>query len=142
MKKKYNHTFKSISECSYDNNINSNANFINKKEEIHRKYQYDIRIHNINVHKRTNRSVSYENLRCDSNRYSLEKCNRERVLSYDKNQLKMQNAQNIQVIQDEKLYQLIVPIPPNKIENSNNFQISGNNRKQYMYEEIKEIIKI
>ena len=159
--KKRNHNFKSISECSYRNintnknqKINTNTNInvysyrindiINKNLETNRKYQYDIKIHNINVNKK-NRSFSYENFRnnkiIESNRYSSEKYKRERITSFDKRQLRIQNAQNMQVIQDEKIYQIIVPIPPNKIENSCDIQISGNDKKKYTMEEINEIIK-
>ena len=159
LSKKRNHNFKSISECSYRNintnknqKINTNINvysyrnndIINKNLETNRKYQYDIKIHNINVNKK-NRSFSYENFRnnkiIESNRYSSEKYKRERITSFDKRQLRIQNAQNMQVIQDEKIYQIIVPIPPNKIENSCDIQISGSDKKKYTMEEINEIIK-
>ena len=144
--KKRNHNFKSISNCSY-NNINTNnmkTYYSKKNKKSNRNYQYDIRIHNINIH-RMNRSFSYENFknnrRYDSSIYSPAKYNRERITSYDKRQLKMQNAQSMQVLQDEKIFQLLVPIPPNKIENSCDFQISSKSKKKYLEEEINEITK-
>jgi hypothetical protein len=151
-KNKNNHNFKSVSQCSLRNlNINSstpNKYEINKNTDRTRRYKYNIRIHNINVNRGMNRSASYENLRrrrkyiknIDSmeeyeQKYYLDNNNRS---SYDYN-LKMQNAQNMQVIQNEKLLQILVPLPENQIDYACNMEIrSNNNKKKYKTKEIKE----
>ena len=155
---KNNHTFKSICNFSQKKNNENRRNLnihseerseLNKSNESNRKYKYNISIHNINVKRGMNRSVSYESFRNTkrniSNVYSSEEYNKKyniiKVPSYEKKDLKMQNAQNMQVIQEEKLFHILVPIPQNKIEYSCNLQFSGSGKKKYSLEEINEIRK-
>ena len=149
---KNNHNFKSINESKSLNRSNHSAqrNDLNKSNESKRKYKYDIKIQNINVRKGMNRSVSYESYRNNKTGTSIQystteqrnhRNNSEENNSYDNKKLKMQNAQNMQVIQEEKLFQVLVPIPPNKIEYSCDLQISGSGKKKYSIEEIEEIMK-
>ena len=150
---KNNYNFKSVSQCSYPN-LKTNYFSPNKNDrtDLDKRYKYNIRIHNINVNKGMNRSVSYETLRNNrrymSNLSSLDEYGQNYNLeynnlrgSYQKN-LKMQNAQNMQVIQDEKIYQILVPIPENKIDYACNMEIRSNNKKKYIMEEINKRKKI
>ena len=50
--------------------------------------------------------------------------------SFDGKYLKMQNSQNLQIIQDEKLYQILLPIPPNEIDYNCNFSIPRDNLRK------------
>jgi hypothetical protein len=102
------------------NTISSQRKEINESSDnSSRRYKYSIKIHNINVNKGMNRSVSYENVKNRKSRtnvLSSEEVSSNNIernnQSYDKEDLIMQNAQNMQVIQDEKLLQILVPIPP------------------------------
>ena len=157
---KKNHRFKSISNCSHKdiyhtkktNSIFSQHKERNESTDTNRKYKYNIKIHNINVVRGMNRSVSYENLRNRNRRnleeiYSLEEYNKNYNIestnrSFDKEDLKMQNAQNMQVLQrGKKLLQILVPIPPNEIDYPCGLQINGSSKKKYTLEEINEIRK-
>ncbi len=97
-----------------------------------------------------NRSVSYENLRNnrrkmsnvfssdeDNNNYNIES----NELSPHKKNLKIQNAQKMEVIQNEKSFQVLVPIPQNKIDYACDMQINNSSKKKYSVEEINEIRK-
>ena len=147
---KKNHNFVSICHCSPNkNNLSTfspekNARISSK--ESNSKYKYNISIRNINVNKGMNRSISYERNRNNKNIYSLdeyEKYNAQRnnLSSYGKKDLKMQNAQNMQITQEEKLFHILVPIPPNQIEYSCNLQFSGKEKKKYTLEEINKMKK-
>ena len=151
-----NYRFKSSCNCS-DRNKHLNRRYMNtlssQRKEINessdnssRRYKYSIKIHNINVNKGMNHSVSYDNVRNRKSRTNvfssedISSNNFERNnQSYDKEDLKMQNAQNMQVIQDEKMLQILVPIPPNRIDYACDLEISGRRKKKYTLEEIKEI---
>ena len=150
---KKNHNFVSICHCSPNkNNLNTfspGKNTRNSSKDSNRNYKYNISIKNINVNKGMNRSVSYEknrNKRNITNIYSSEEYKtyneqRSNNSSYDKKDLKMQNAQNMQILQEEKLFHILVPIPPNQIEYSCNLQYSGSERKKFTLEEINEMEK-
>ena len=148
---KKNHNFKSINESKSKNLNSSNysiqRNDLNKSNESNQKYKYDIKIHNIGFNKGMNHSVSYRNYKNNENRifnlYSTENSHirynsEEKNKSYDNKNLKLQNAQNMQIIQDEKIFQILVPIPSNKIEYSCDFQISSSYKKNYVLEGEKE----
>ena len=151
---KKNHNFVNICHCSPNkNNLNTfspEKNARNASKDSKKEYKYNICIKNINVNKGMNRSVSYGNMRTKkniTNIYTSEEYNnynsqRSNNSSYDKKDLKMQNAQNMQILQEENLFQLLVPIPPNRIEYSCNLQFSGNEQKKKLTsEEINEIKK-
>ncbi len=154
---KHNYNFKSISNCSNRNIYRSYLNTyspqkygINTNNYSSSKYKYNLCIHNINVNKGMNRSVSYENLRNnrrkmsnvfssdeDNNNYNIES----NELSPHKKNLKIQNAQKMEVIQNEKSFQVLVPIPQNKIDYACDIQINNSSKKKYSVEEINEIRK-
>ena len=143
-----NHNFKSISNCS------SREKKINKKH-LTRKYKCDIKIHNINEQQKDNlrtfscgnsvnkrsttntkvflsdHSKAYENLEYEFNRHK----------SFDNRYLKMQNSQNMQILQKERLYQILIPIPPNEIDNICNFQIPSKIEKNNLFKEDELKIK-
>ena len=144
---KKNHIFKSICECSKKDiklNMNTNTNTISSKfNEISNLKQNNIYI---NIKKGMNRSVSYENVKnknsnkCSSeeyNNYILEKSNK----SFDEEELRMQNIQNLNIIQDKKLYQILVPLQENKIDFQCGIEIIRKSQKKYTLEEIDEILK-
>ena len=150
---KRNHQFTSICNCS-PKSIDSNKNRINyfsseqrsKNAGSNSKYKYNISIRNINVNRGMKRSTSYENIRTNKKyRYSNEEYYRRNnirsIQRQDKKKLKMQNAQNMQILQETELFHILVPIPQNKIENSCNIQISGNENNKYSLEEINELKK-
>ena len=156
---KKNHKFININNCtnnaileknnrnnfsSIKNNINSFSSKKNDRSESNNKYQYNIRIHNINVKKGMNHSLSYEsernNGRITSNRHTLKEYSKKFNLvnnsqNYDKKDLKIQNLKKIQVIEDPKTFDILVPIPQNKINYSCDFKIIGNEKKNYSIEE-------
>ena len=156
---KHNYNFKSITNCSnrnrntsrsYLNSFSSQKNGINTNNYSSSKYKYNLCIHNINVNKGMNRSVSYETLRNnrrkmsnvfssdeDNNNYNIES----NELSPHKKNLKIQNAQKMEVIQNEKSFQVLVPIPQNKIDYACDMQINNNGKNKYSVEEINEIKK-
>ena len=153
-----NYRFKSTCNCSdkdihsikrYMNTISSQRKEINESSDnSSKRYKYSIKIHNINVNKGMNRSASYENIKnikSRTNVFSSEEASSNNIernnQSYDKDDLRMQNAQNMQVIQDEKLLQILVPIPPNQIDYACDLEISGKRKKKYTLEEINEIRK-
>ena len=153
-----NYRFKSTCNCSdkdihynkrYMNTISSQRKDINESSDnSSKRYKYSIKIHNINVSKGMNHSASYENIKNRKSRtnvFSSEEISSNNIernnQSYDKEDLKMQNAQNMQVIQDEKLMQILVPIPPNTIDYACDLEIYGNRKKKYTLEEINEIRK-
>ena len=152
---KKNHKFTSICNCSYksiDSNKNRINSFSSEKRNINllsgsnSKYKYNISIRNINVNKGMNRSTSYGDIKSKKYRYSNEeyykRTNIQKIVqSQDKKKLKMQNAQNMQILQEPELFRILVPILPNEIENSCNFQISGKEKNQYSIEEINELKK-
>ena len=150
---KKNHNFVNICHCSPNKN-NTNAfspgkHTRNSSKDSNKNYKYNISIKNINVNKGMNHSISYEknrNKRNITNIYSSEEYKkyteqRSNNSSYDKKDLKMQNAQNMQILQEEKLFHILVPIPPNQIEYSCNLQFSGSKKKKYTLEEINEMEK-
>ena len=140
---KKNHIFKSICDCS-KKNIKLNMNTISSKfNEVN-----DLKKNNIyiKVKKGMNRSTSYENYKnknsskCSSeeyNHYFHEKNNK----SFDEEELRMQNIQNLNIIQDKKFYQIIVPLQENKIDYQCGIEIIRKSQKKYTLEEIDEILK-
>ena len=126
-----NHSFKSI------RNFSSKGNKIKREFSNNKKYKCDIKIHNLNNQTKENiRHFSYDNsinkrdktktkvfISDHSKVYENLEYQLNRQKSFDKNYLKMQNSQNIQILQEEKLYQILVPIPPNEIDFICNFQI-------------------
>ena len=152
-----NHNFKSISNCS-----NKNPEIISNPLPKNKKYKCDIKIHNLNEQKKENiRSHSYDDsynsrsktkTKIFTHEYNKEYQNLEyefnRHKSFDKNYLKMQNSQNIQILQEEKIYQLLIPIPPNEIDYICNFHINSieknekKSRKEINLENEKETSKI
>ena len=140
--KKNNHSFRSISNCSKDNRSQSNP----RKTSNERKYKCDIRIHNEynNTSKENIRPFSFDNKNkkrkikntkevfiTDNSRINnnLEyELNRNK--SFDGKCLKMQNSQNLQILQEEKLYQILIPIPPNETDHACHFQISPVKKKE------------
>jgi len=153
---KKNHIFKSICNCSNkDIKLNMNANMNINMNTISSKFNQmsDIKKNNIyiNVKKGMNRSVSYENIKnnnnnnnnnnkCSSeenNNYIIEKNNK----SFDEEELRMQNIQNLNIIQDKKLYEIIIPLQENKIDYQCGLEIIRKSQKKYTLEEIDEILK-
>ena len=140
--KKNNHSFRSISNCSKDNRSQSNP----RKSSNERKYKCDIRIHNEynNTSKENIRPFSYENNNKKrkikntkkvfiSNNYRTKndleyELNRNK--SFDGKYLKMQNSQNLQILQEEKLYQILIPITPNETDHACHFQIPSDNKNK------------
>ena len=126
-----NHSFKSI------RNLSTKENKLKNQFSINKKYKCDIKIHNINDQAKENiRSFSCDNSFNKSNinktkvfisehikAYDNLEYQLNRQKSFDKIHLKMQNSQNIQILQEEKLYQILVPIPPNEIDFICQFQI-------------------
>ena len=132
--KRNNHNFRSISNCSKKSRTHDNS----RNSSNEGKYKCDIKIHNINnnIKKETIRSFSSQKKmkkRSSSNtkvfiseknqvKEDLEyKFNRHK--SFDKKYLKMQNSQNMQILQEEKLYKILIPIPPNETDHICQFQI-------------------
>ena len=153
----HNHNFKSISNCS---NLYSNRSIdsyspkkdeINKRNDSNNKYKYNLCIHNINVNKEINQQASNENIR--NNKRNISNVNFspdkyknnydivENIQSPHKDSLRMQNAQNLEFIQKEKLFQILVPLPQNKIDFACNMEIISSGKKKYSNEEINEMIK-
>ena len=140
--KKNNNSFRSISNCSKDNRSQSNP----RKTSNERKYKCDIRIHNEynNTSKENIRPFSFDNKnkkRKTQNTKELFITDNSRInnnLEYELNRnksfdgkcLKMQNSQNLQILQEEKLYQIIIPIPPNETDHACHFQISPVKKKE------------
>ena len=140
--KKNNHSFRSISNCSKDNRSQSNP----RKTSNERKYKCDIRIHNEynNTSKENIRPFSFDNKnkkRKTQNTKELFITDNSRInnnleyelngnKSFDGKCLKMQNSQNLQILQEEKLYQIIIPIPPNETDHACHFQISPVKKKE------------
>ena len=140
--KKNNHSFRSISNCSKDNRSQSNP----RKTSNERKYKCDIRIHNEynNTSKENIRPFSFDNKnkkRKTQNTKELFITDNSRInnnLEYELNRnksfdgkcLKMQNSQNLQILQEEKLYQILIPIPPNETDHACHFQISPVKKKE------------
>ena len=129
------------------NTISSQRKEINESSDnSSRRYKYSIKIHNINVNKGINRSVSYENVKNRKSRtnvFSSKEVSSNNIernnQSYDKEDLIMQNEQNIQVIQDKKLLQILVPIPPNQIDYACDLKISGNRKRNILW---KKLVKL
>ena len=141
--KKNNHSFRSISNCSKDNRSQSKS----RKSSNGKKYKCDIRIHNEynNTSKENIRPFSYDNkikkrkIKTDNYRINNDleyEFNRNK--SFDGKYLKMQNSQNLQILQEEKLYQILIPIPPNETDHACHFQISADKKKE---KENKKIIE-
>ena len=140
--KKNNHSFRSISNCSKDNRSQSNQ----RKTSNERKYKCDIRIHNEynNTSKENIRPFSFDNKnkkRKTQNTKELFITDNSRInsnLEYELNRnksfdgkcLKMQNSQYLQILQEEKLYQILIPIPPNETDHACHFQISPVKKKE------------
>ena len=134
-----NHNFKSISNCS-----KKNEELISKPLPKSRKYKCDIKIHNLNEQNKENiRSFSYDNsynkrdikktkifISDHSKAYEDLEYEFNRHKSFDKKYLKMQNSQNMQILQDEKIYQILIPIPPNEIDYNCNFQINSDEKSK------------
>ena len=138
--KRENHSFRSISNCSKSNKSRSKSN--PKQYSSERKYKCDIKIHNIN------NNTSRENIRTFSSDNNIKKRRTKksnmliseqsrtyrdleyefnRNKSFDGKYLKMQNSQNLQILQEERLYQILIPIPPNETDHACHFQIPASN---------------
>ena len=128
-----NHNFKSVNNCSKEKNrINSKLSSNNKK------YKCEIKIHNVNDQQKRNiRTFSYDNsfnkrnttmtkvfISDHSKAYDDLEFEFNRHKSFDNKYLKMQNSQNMQILQEERLYQILVPIPPNEIDYICDFQFN------------------
>ena len=144
---KKNHIFKSICNCS-KKEIKLNMNMSTNTNSSKLKEISDLKKNNIciNIKKGMNRSISYENAKnkksnkCSSEEYKnyiLEKSNK----NFDEEELRMQNIQNLNIIQDKKLYQIIVPLQENKIDYQCGIEIIRKSPKKYTLEEIDEILK-
>ena len=139
--KRNNHSFRSVSNCSRNNRSQSNP----RKSSNERKYKYDIRIHNINnnTSKERIRPFSYDNnvkkrrttntqvfISDNSKKNNDLKYEFNRNKSFDRKYLKMQNSQNLQILQEERLYQILIPIPPNEKDHTCHFEIPSTNIKK------------
>ena len=144
-----NHRFKSITNLSEEkikNNKNRYSEINSKNSSSNKKYKYDIKIHNISNKKDKRRTFSSDNL--NINDYNIKNKSFTQIenqfiknKSFDGKKLKMQNSQDMQIIQEQNLYQIIIPIPPNKIQYACDFNILSNNNN-YIEEENNEIYKI
>ena len=150
--RKYNnHSFKSIRNCSSEKkNINS------KRSTNNQKYKCDIKIYNVNSQKKENiRTFSYDNsinkrsstntkifLSDHSRAYEDLEYEFMRHKSFDKRYLKMQNSQNMQILQEEKLYQILLPIPPNEIDYICDFEIKSEINNDYIENKTTKNINI
>ena len=142
----YSNNVGNISNSSYKNEqINSNIN--SRYSNLNRKYLYNNEMLNINNKDDNKRTFSYNNSssknqikkRNTTTKLFLFKNNRDYIdienefrksKSFDGKYLKMQNSQNLQIIQDEKLYQILLPIAPNEIDYNCNFQIPKDNLRR------------
>ena len=114
---------------------------ISKYSKINTKYGKSKNLRNINKLKniRINNMNNFNNIdnlylcRCKRN-YRIKSNNQ----SFDEKDLRMQNAQNMQVIQDEMI-RILIPIPPNKIDYACDLEIYGKIKKKYTSEEINKI---
>ena len=121
--------------------ITNRSTKISKYSKINTKYGKSKKLRNINkvenirINKMNNMN-NMDNLhlcRCKRN-YNIGRNNQ----SFDKKDLRIQNAQNMQVIQDEML-RILIPIPPNKIDYACDLEIYGKAKKKYTLEEINKI---
>ena len=144
-----NHRFKSITNLSEEkikNNKNRYSEINSKNSSSNKKYKYDIKVHNISNKKDKRRTFSSDNL--NINDYNIKNKSFTQIenqfiksKSFDGKKLKMQNSQDMQIIQEQNLYQIIIPIPPNEIQYACDFNILSNNNN-YIEEENNEIYKI
>ena len=142
----------------YSNNVENTSNYSNKNERIYsninskssnynNKYIENNAILNKNNKGGNRRTFSYNDKskknqntkRNTTTKLFLFKNNRDysnienefiKSKSFDGKYLKMQNSQNLQIIQDEKLYQILLPIPPNEIDYNCNFAIPRDNLRK------------
>ena len=144
-----NHRFKSITNLSEEKikiNKNRYSEINSKNSSSNKKYKYDIKVHNISNKKDKRRTFSSDNL--NINDYNIKNKSLTHIenefrknKSFDGKKIKMQNSQNMQIIQEQNLYQIIIPIPPNEIQYACDFNILSNNNN-YIEEENNEIYKI
>ena len=114
---------------------------ISKYSKINTKYGKSKNLRNINKVKniRINNMNNFNNIdnlylcRCKRN-YNIKNNNQ----CFKEKDLRMQNAQNMQVIQDEMI-RILIPIPPNKIDYACDLEIYGKTKKKYTSEEINKI---
>ena len=125
-----------------------------------KKYKCDIKIHNINLKPEKRRIFSYD--KTSNKSYKTRNSNGTKIFisdhskaydnydleyelrrnkSFDGKKLKMQNSQNMQILQEEKLYQLLVPLYPNEIQKENEFQIISKSTEINNFDKITEIKK-
>jgi len=131
---------KNIVRYNSSDNINNRSIRISKYSKINTKYDKLKNLRNINKVKniRMNHKNNFNNMdnlylcHCKKN-YNIKRNNR----SLGKKDLTIQNAQNMQVIQDEKL-QIMIPIPPHKIDYACNLEIYGKAKKEYNKIKIKK----
>ena len=139
------HTKLNQGENFVDNYAYLNSNQRNDKNINNETYQYNkkvnINITNTNINnKNTNRSYSYDNrIRDRANRIlnieRSQKCvgqNNEslQILASEKPQLIVQCVQDMQVIQEPKPVQILLPMQPNEIDYTLGLEIYGKNKEE------------
>ena len=146
-----NHSFRTISDCSKSKGKNNNLNNTSKT----RKYKCDIKICNINNNslEEETRPFSYDNkikkrkiintkmyIKNNNKMFTDSEYEFYRNKSFDNKYLKMQNSQNLQILQEEKMYQILIPILPNEKDHTCHFQIPASNyiKKNNLEEIISE----
>ena len=145
-----NKNIKNINDFSYNNQNNNNyyiknkprikngkqyfyeneLNIINNKEENKRSFSNDYKYMKDQIPKRNTKTKLFLfkiNRDNKNGEYNLIKSK-----SFDKKNLKMQNSQNIQIVNKDKLYQILIPIPKNEIDYNCKFLIpKDNDRHKY-----------
>ena len=150
--KRNNHNFRSISNCSKKSRTQDKS----RNSYNERKYKCDIKILNIN-------NIKKENIRSFSSDKKIKKRNSSntkvfisqhkkqnedleyefnRHKSFDKKALKMQNSQNMQILQEEKLYKILLPIPPNETDHTCQFQIPSKDIRKADHTDKKSLKEI
>ena len=126
----YSNNVGNISNSSYKNEqINSNIN--SRYSNLNRKYLYNNEMLNSSKNQIKKRNTTTKLFLFKNNRdYTDIEDEFRKSKSFDGKNLKMQNSQNLQIIQDEKLYQILLPIAPNEIDYNCNFQIPKDNLRR------------
>ena len=140
-----NTSFKDIKNFSNKNRYNINYyNKNNSSEKNQNKYFYKSELHIINDKDENKRSFSndYKYMKNQNSKrntktklflfkrnrdYMKEEYNFMKSKSFDEKNLKIQNSQNVQIINEDRLYQILLPIRPNEIDYTCKFQIPKDN---------------
>ena len=148
-----NYNFKNINECSNEQ-YNINKYDYSQYSPNNKKYKCDIKIHNINISPKKRKTFSYDKV-INNNKirnsngtkifisdhskaydnFELEHEFR-KIKSFDGKKLQMQNSQNMQILQEETLYQILVPTY--EIQHENKFQIWAKNNDKNNTTDIKK----